>query len=470
MNILNIYKEKNNNQAWFEDHFSLAYGTHSSIFEYTNTNFRKQDSFLSHFSSFLEIENSPRVDWPRQANHGQEIHKHMVMNMIQSKLFKKDVNDLYSKTAKGVLYADFINSNISGQEKWIINYLFLLNGYYLNRKNYIIHRVRDDILPSLVATDGITLSFLIKEAKALLSSEQRDIYDSLRNDFFYIHSFYNDQDFLIAYLRSTKEEKEELANYIEQNLKNSQFNCCISKKYKSGGNFNRAMLLDETKVFLVTLLFTQTKNANLDNIYKKFTEIYLDNIGTLSKKTVLGYLYKNKDIFDSIFEDILELEEVQVGVFDDDVTEIVELSKIDTDDTPEDYIDETSDVGRQKIKAVFAIKKKQARLLSNFTCALENMNNCKPVYFTAKVNNRTYLELHHFIPQEFRNDFSYSIEVLANYVTLCPRCHRQIHLAVDRERRHLVTFLYNERILRLNQVGLNINIEDIYKYYKIERN
>lgn len=468
MSILEIYKEKNQNQDWFDDHFSLADGSHGRLFEYTNTNFRKQDAFMTHFTSFLDIESRPRIDWPRQVNHGQEIHKHMVMNMMQSKLFKKDVNDLYSKTAKGILYADFINSSILGQEKWLINYLFLLNGYYLNRKNYIVHRVKGDIVPFLMATDGITLNLLVKEAKALLASEPEDIYDSLRKDFFYIHSFYNDQDFLIAYLRSSSEEKEELANYIEHNLKNRESNCCISRKYKSGGNFTRAMLFDETKVFFVTLLFTQTRDINSDNIYKKFVDIYSDAIDSLNKKTVLDYLYKNKDIFDSIFEDILELEDVQSGVFDDDVTEIVQLSKIDTEDVPEDYIDETSETGRQKIKAVFALKKKQARLLSNFTCALENMNHCKPVYFTAKVSNRTYLELHHFIPQEFRNDFPHSIEVLANYVTLCPRCHRQIHLAVDRERKHLITSLYNERIERLKLVGLPLKIENIYEYYKID--
>lgn len=468
MSILETYKEKNLDKKWFNDHSSLADGFHGRIFEYTNTNFRKQDSFITQFTSFLEVENKSRVDWPRQANHGQEIHKHMVMNMLQSKLFKKDVNGIYSKTVKGQQYKDFIDSNISGQEKWLINYLFLLNGYYLNQKNYIIHRVKDDILPFLITTDDISVNLLATEAIALLASEQGDIYESLRKDFFYIHSFYNDQDFLIAYLRSSKADKEALANYIEQNLKNGEFNCCVSKKYQSGGNFTRAMLFDETKVFLTTLLFAQTKDLNLDNIYKKIVDIFSTNTAHITKKTVLDYLYKNRGVFDSIFEDILEVQDEQSEIFNGDLSDILQLGKINTEDTPEDYIDETSEVGRQKIKAVFAMKKKQARFLSNFTCALESMNNCKDIYFTAKVNNKTYLELHHFIPQEFRNSFSHSIEVLANYVTLCPRCHRQIHLAADRERRHLITSLYNERIARLKLVGLPLEIEEIYQYYKID--
>ena len=468
MSILEIYKRKNSNHEWFDDHFSLADDAHGRVFEYTNTNFRKQDSFMTHFSSFLEVENLPRTNWPKQENHGQEIHKHMVINMIQSKLFKKDLNGFYSKTAKGVSYKDFIQLELSENEKWLINYLFLLNGYYLNRKNYIIQRIKEDILGFLLVTDGITSELLIKEAKSLLLLAQEDIYILLRKDFFYIHSFYNDSEFLTAYLRSTNNEKEELANYIEQNLKNSTFNCCISKKYKSGSNFTKAMLLDEIKVFLVTFLFIQTKALNLNSIYTKFVDIFTENIDVLTKKTVLDFLFSNKNIFDVIFGEILEREETQVETFEDDIIETIKLNKIDIEDKPEEYIDETSEVGRQKIKAIFSLKKKQARLLSNYSCALENINNCKPIYFTAKVNNKTYLELHHFIPQEFRNDFPHSIEVLANYVTLCPRCHRQIHLAVDRERRGLITSLYNERISRLKLVGLLLEIEDIYEYYKID--
>ena len=342
-----------------------------------------------------------------------------------------------------------------------------MNGYYLNRKNYIIHRVKDDILGFLLSTEGVTLNLLVKSAKALLVSE--DGFSTLvRRDFLYIHSFYNDSEFLTIYLRSSAEEKEELAQYIENNIDDKSYKCCISKKYQPKGNFNKSMLLDEAKVFLLTLLFTQARDVNATNAYQKFVEFFSDNITSVTKKTILDYLFQNKDIFDSIFEDILEFENVSSDVLEDDMTETVQLSRIDTEDVPEEYIDETSEVGRQRIKAVFALKKKQARLLSNFTCALESINNCKPVYFTAKVNNKNYLELHHLIPQEFRNDFSYSIEVLANYVTLCPRCHRQIHLAVDRERKHLINSLYDNRKDRLETVGLKLDLNGIYQYYKID--
>ena len=468
MSILETYIEKNTNEEWFNDHFSLGDGAHGRLFEYTNTNFRKQDSFIAQFEKFLEVENLPREQWPLNPNNGQESHKHVVVPSVQSKLFKKEISGLYTKTAKGVLYENFINTDLPENEKWLINYTFLLNGYFLNRKNYIIHRVKDDLITFLMAIEGVNAEFLIRSSKALLALEDEDIGIILRQDFFYIHSFYNDAEFLTAYLRSSPEEKEELALYIEQNLLNSDLKCCISRKYKSGGNFNKAMLVDETRVFLLTFLFTQTRSINLENVYTKIATIFEENILPITKKTVIDYLRHNQEVFEVIFEDVLELEDAQAAIFEDDITETIQAAQIDTRDTPEVYIDETSEVGRQRIKAIFSLKKKQARILSNHTCALEQINNCKPIYFTAKKGGKTYLELHHFIPQEFRNDFPYSIEVLANYVTLCPRCHRQIHLAVDQERRHLITSLYNERINRLKLVGLPLDLKEIYSYYKID--
>ncbi|MFA5771079.1 MAG: hypothetical protein WC894_06350, partial [Patescibacteria group bacterium] len=131
MNLLGIYKEKNKDKEWFDLHSTLSKGAFGRMFEYTNTNYRTQNSFITQFVKFLEVENKPRSEWPR-GDHGQEVHKQHVINMIQSKLFKKKEDETYTRTAKGFLYSEFINSEISDEERWFINYLFLLNGYYFN--------------------------------------------------------------------------------------------------------------------------------------------------------------------------------------------------------------------------------------------------------------------------------------------------------------------------------------------------
>lgn len=464
MSLLDIYKEKNTNREWFKTHASLGKGAAGRMFEYTNTNFRTQKAFIDAFTTFLEVENMPRDQWPRQG-HGQEKHKHHVINMIQSKLFRKDVDGLYSRTTKGQLYGQFIESDFESAEKWLLNYLFLLNGYYTNQKNYIVYRVKEDLLGFLLSTDGVTEELLVDSARKLLASES--LSTALRSPFFYIHSFYDDSDFLIGYLRSTEEEREELAQYIENNISTETFACCVSKKYQPSGNFNHSMLLDETKVFLLTFFLIRSKDPNIANLPEIFVGNYNASIASIDRDRVLTYLQENKNIFDPIFIEILELEEIEMAVSDIVGVEDEPIA-VEDRDVAEDYIDETSKEGKQKIKAIYNLRKRQARIQSGYTCALETINNCKPVYFTAKANGKNYLELHHLIPREFRNDFSHSIEVLANYVTLCPRCHRQIHLAIDRERKHLINTLFDDRKERLDVVGLGLELEDIYAYYKID--
>ncbi len=464
MSLVDIYKEKNLDQRWFTSHTSLGKSASGRMFEYTNTNFRTQKTFIDVFPTFLEIENLPRDQWPRRG-HGQEKHKHHVINMIQSKLFRKDVDNLYSKTAKGQSYGEFIEANFEDAEKWLVNYLFLLNGYYTNRKNYIIYRVKEDLLGFLLSVDGITEELLVDSARKLLASES--LGTALRSTFFYIHSFYDDSDFLINYLRSPEEEREELAQYIESNLSTETFTCCVSKKYKPSGNFNHKMLIDETKVFLLTLLFVHSKSPNMGNLQEIFVENYNTAIAPIDQALVSEYLQNHKRVFEPIFAEILELEEIEIAIADVVGVEDQPV-EVEDRDIAEDYIDETSEDGKQKIKAVYNLRKRQARAQSGYACALETMNNCRSVYFTAKANGKNYLELHHLIPREFRNNFSYSIEVLANYVTLCPRCHRQIHLAVDRERKPLINALFDDRKDRLKIVGLGLELKDIYDYYKID--
>lgn len=89
-------------------------------------------------------------------------------------------------------------------------------------------------------------------------------------------------------------------------------------------------------------------------------------------------------------------------------------------------------------------------------------------YFTSKETHQNYLEIHHLIPREFSNDFDTSIEILENYVVLCPKCHRKIHLAEDNERKHMINILFNNRVNLLNAKGITIELEQLYKYYNIE--
>lgn len=454
MTLLELYKVKNNDPKWRNSHSSLASGAHGRLFEYTNTNFRTQAAFGKQFAEFLAVENKPRSQWGHQHHHNQELDKHRVVNMLQSKLFKKEPSGLYKRTAKGLLYSDFVNNSadFDTRSNWLINYLFLINGYYNDRRNYIIARTRD-LLNYYLSVSDQNPEQILAAAKQLLATNNLNA--AVSCEFFYMHSFYDDTDFLEAYQLASSNEKSELADYILANLKANNKQCTVSIKYQRSGNFNHNMLVDETKVFLLSLKIVTAETLSIDNFYSYIIDQYKNYISSeFSHQQVQQFVLKNQDVFGSISQDIIEpSENTETKNLEEQWQNEQQIETFDLTDKAEEYLDETSMVGKQKIKAVYAIRKKQARVLSNYTCALESLNNCKQVYFTAKATGKNYLELHHLIPREFRNDFAYSIEVLANYITLCPRCHRQIHLATDREREALINWLHADRKDRLCTVN-----------------
>ena len=103
---------------------------------------------------------------------------------------------------------------------------------------------------------------------------------------------------------------------------------------------------------------------------------------------------------------------------------------------------------------------------TGYKCVLEECEMCK--YFTAKENNKNYLEIHHLIPREFANDFDAPIEILSNYVALCPYCHRMLHFAVDRKRIPALFYLLNKRKEELAKHGINIDIDFLKLLYNVE--
>jgi len=66
-----------------------------------------------------------------------------------------------------------------------------------------------------------------------------------------------------------------------------------------------------------------------------------------------------------------------------------------------------------------------------------------------------FMEKHHLIPMEFYYDFDRSIDHRCNIVSLCPTCHRMIHLGTPDDRKTLLAVLLPSRI------------EELKKYYEV---
>lgn len=102
--------------------------------------------------------------------------------------------------------------------------------------------------------------------------------------------------------------------------------------------------------------------------------------------------------------------------------------------------------------------------------ALENANyKCEydPTdrTFLRKKSRKPYTEPHHLIPISQYIDFSCSVDVEENIVSLCSHCHNLLHYGCAEERDAVLHKLYKERIDGLRLSGLGLTFEKLKSYY-----
>ncbi len=457
--MLEDYIEYSKNKNLYNKLYSVGKENCGTLFEYVNTNFRTTKSFYSQFNTFCEIIGLERQNWPDNGN-GQEKHKQHTVHSTATKLFECRAG-IYNLTEKGKVYKKLVSSfDGSSDEKWLLNLYMLQDSYFENYSNYIFERAKKilDIYKEFYSAKEIDQMIV-----EFLHESSRKFDNFALYDIFILHSLYGDEDLLRRYVNSTEEEKNTFKNYIVQQNISEQYGCPISNKYRKGGNFNYNMLIDEIKVFYFILKFNTTSSTFEEynnNMLEKYSDFY-----SINSNKVIEFIETHKSIFklihSNIFEDIHELEDYSM----EEQTELDNIN--DIKDVQEDAIDPTTYESKKYYDKVFAERKKIARKVSNYECELESLRNCQNHYFTSKSTGENYVEVHHLIPKEFRNEFEYSIEVLANYVSLCPACHRLIHSGADNEKKQLINFLHNARKERLKKVGLDVEIELLYKFNKI---
>lgn len=86
--------------------------------------------------------------------------------------------------------------------------------------------------------------------------------------------------------------------------------------------------------------------------------------------------------------------------------------------------------------------------------------------FIAKSSKKNYVEAHHLIRLSNQGDFQHKLDIEENVVSLCPTCHRLIHLGLYEEKEPLLKKLFRSREKMLKANGIEITEEKFLKYYK----
>lgn len=101
-----------------------------------------------------------------------------------------------------------------------------------------------------------------------------------------------------------------------------------------------------------------------------------------------------------------------------------------------------------------------ALAVAGYKCECE----CGNGLFLRKDGQTPYTEGHHLIPLHYQRDFSYSLDVNANIISVCPSCHKKLHYGADNE--EMLYALYEKRKERLEKCGISINFADLLLMYR----
>jgi 5-methylcytosine-specific restriction protein A len=474
--LIVIYDSMSNNKLIYKKYTRIGKDNLGNKFSFIGTNSRgilpvdNDGSFGGFYQAFKiikDVESIPRAEWQRTNKAGQEFEKQHTVRMRES-VFFRERDTAFQMTSRGSVFEKMIdNSELNAEEKRFLCYLLILPGYFSKTPNYILKRTEEvfEALNSQGISDDEILDSILEIVKASNKHgfKKNDIF---KYDYTYFDSFTFDFDnlnFLKHFIESNEQTKNEFKTYIfEQQKINNKKQSILKKKYESGGNYTVTSLIDNAWILYVTKkIIDSAESVDGFETFIHQTIGFYEELFSINKARVNKFIFdtdKNKSVFKVIYSEIFDVPISKFEVEKDLTSE--ELKKIVV-------LDSTEEFGRIRSEQVVYSLKKIAKSESMYTCECEDLEGCK--YFTSKDNEENFLEIHHLIPREFANDFGTTIEVLSNYVALCPNCHRKIHYAVDREREHMLRSLLNKRKEALAKDGLKIEIKDLFEYYGIKK-
>ena len=88
----------------------------------------------------------------------------------------------------------------------------------------------------------------------------------------------------------------------------------------------------------------------------------------------------------------------------------------------------------------------------NYTCEINSSHQT----FISQNFQKPYVEGHHVIPISLQENFSYSLDIHANIIALCPTCHRFLHYGLENEKKKKILKVYDNRKERLQDSRIKI--------------
>ncbi|MEB6256784.1 HNH endonuclease [Mammaliicoccus sciuri] len=107
----------------------------------------------------------------------------------------------------------------------------------------------------------------------------------------------------------------------------------------------------------------------------------------------------------------------------------------------------------------------RAKINSNYQCEYDENHKT----FINEWDRNPHVEAHHLIPMAAQSLYDLSIDFSENIVSLCPNCHRRIHHAVNKDKKEMLEYFFNNRKDIYSERGIDITLKELYRMYGILR-
>jgi hypothetical protein len=179
------------------------------------------------------------------------------------------------------------------------------------------------------------------------------------------------------------------------------------------------------------------------------------------KAIALNYFLTYQQELD-IVEEENSLSVMETDAFQNKVTSITTVKTIDTEKlcpitTPPKLKVLTSQRWRRSPRIA-----KESLQLANYQCEVDSNH----LTFISSVSKSAYMEAHHLIPMQAQVEFDFSLDVHSNIVSLCPNCHRKVHLAITSQKSDVLVSLLEKKRQILSQQCLELSADKLLNYYR----
>lgn len=130
----------------------------------------------------------------------------------------------------------------------------------------------------------------------------------------------------------------------------------------------------------------------------------------------------------------------------------VDLALLDAPVTTSGKTSRTTSVRRSRDRIIV----QQVLRACSYRCEIDGSHET----FVARTTRLPYLEGHHLIPLAAQDGFKNSLDVYANLIGLCPLCHRKLHHAENKLRRHLLGSVFAVRAERFTKSGIGMSKDE----------